>query len=152
MKKLLVSVCLCILAVTAFCQQRNREKVVYGEFVYLSGLGVITANFDSRFAKKQDGLGYHLGAGILSGGSTTVFIIPVGLNFLKGKKAPHYFEGGLGVNIITDKDYGSSAVFVPSIGYRYQRKVNGVSFRFFLAPWISQEFLLAGGISIGYKF
>ncbi len=137
----------------------DRPKVVYGEVVSVSGPTVFTANFDIRF-KEQKGFGAHAGFGLLgSGGAGSIFIIPIGVNYLAGK-APHYFEGGLGTTILTiaSNSYGgeTAAVLVPSAGYRYQTLVNGLSFRVFISPWVvfpgGIGVIFAGGLSLGYKF
>lgn len=150
------------ISVKSFSQESNHRgsaKVVYGEVVSVSGPTVFTANFDIRF-KGQKGFGAHAGFGLLgSGGAGSIFIIPIGVNYIAGK-APHYFEGGLGTTILTiaSKSYGgeTTAVLVPSAGYRYQTLVNGLSFRVFISPWVvfpgGIGVIFAGGLSLGYKF
>ncbi len=162
MRILYTFILLFFISVKSFSQESNHggsAKVVYGEVLSVSGPTVFTANFDIRF-KGQKGLGAHAGFGLLgSGGAGSIFIIPIGVNYIAGK-APHYFEGGLGATILTiaSKSYGgeTAAVLVPSAGYRYQTLVNGLSFRVFISPWVvfpgGIGVIFAGGLSLGYKF
>ncbi|HEV8084600.1 MAG TPA: hypothetical protein VGP55_15445 [Chitinophagaceae bacterium] len=162
MRMSILLIVLFLISFKSISQQKevnDRPKVVYGEVVSVSGPTVFTANFDIRF-KEQKGFGAHAGFGLLgSGGAGSIFIIPIGVNYLAGK-APHYFEGGLGTTILTiaSNSYGgeTAAVLVPSAGYRYQTLVNGLSFRVFISPWVvfpgGIGVIFAGGLSLGYKF
>ncbi len=162
MRMSILLIVLFLISFKSISQQKevnDRAKVVYGEVVSVSGPTVFTANFDIRF-KEQKGFGAHAGFGLLgSGGAGSIFIIPIGVNYLAGK-APHYFEGGLGTTILTiaSNSYGgeTAVVLVPSAGYRYQTLVNGLSFRVFISPWVvfpgGIGVIFAGGLSLGYKF
>ena len=137
----------------------KRAKSIYVEVLRLKGAGTLfTGNFDIRFSKKQNGLGVHAGVGVIKsliGGNT--FYIPVGINALVGKKAPHYFEAGVNLlGIIYSKYYNNQTkiALLPSIGYRYQPLYNALTFRAFVAPYISfnRNVYLTAGLSAGYKF
>ncbi|MEO7959935.1 MAG: hypothetical protein ABIR19_00215 [Ginsengibacter sp.] len=138
--------------------KQKTSKVAYGEVLSVSGPTVFTGNFDMRF-KGQKGFGAHAGFGVLgSGGGGSILIIPFGINYLFGKST-HFVEGGLGSTILTiaGSPYitGESVILiVPSAGYRYQPTTNGISVRVFISPWVipSGGAILAGGLSLGYKF
>lgn len=146
--------------------------------IQLEGLGpagLFSINFDSRFAKKDNGLGYRIGVGALPLGifgescnSGMQLSVPIGLNYLIGKKN-HLLEIGGGGNwavISATKIYcpnlkpaffsdetGSYGFL--SIGYRYQPfQKKGITCRAFISPLFQKGFSpkLWGGISAGYRF
>jgi len=127
-----------------------------------NGCGV-SANFDSRFGKKENGFGYRVGIGFSPKFGKVAedvislpvdFTIPIGINHLAGK-GPHYFESGLGLTFISGSEIGrgSELFFIPSIGYRYAKIGKGFQGRFVTTPLIghgSVTFYL--GASVGFKF
>lgn len=135
------------------------NKSVFVEF-FGNGIGA-SANYDARFNKKENGLGFRAGLGYYP---ATVFnkgfvTIPLGLNYLVGK-APHHLEAGGGITILPnvtvfgDGGYQANGiVIIPSIGYRYAHKNKGFQGRAILSPFFGgagvQMFF---GISSGYKF
>jgi hypothetical protein len=133
-------------------------------FLEFGGNGCgFSANFDSRFGKKENGFGYRVGIGLVPGfgkGADDVvslpvdFTIPIGMNHLAGK-GPHYFESGLGLTFISGSEFGSGnqLFFIPSIGYRYAKIGKGFQGRFVTTPLIGSggfEFYL--GASVGFRF
>lgn len=165
MKKL-CSLLLCSLIISFGSEAQTAAKSVYAE---LGGPGVVSLNFDSRFSKKEDGLGGRIGIGGFTfrdwfdDGQTTVIFIPLGLNYLLGKDGKNYFEMGASITpVITsykgsasgDDETFSSTFGNVLFGYRLQPKNGGFTFRGFLSPIISKEglFPFYGGISLGYKF
>jgi len=135
----------------------KRAKSIYVEVLRLKEAGnLFTGNFDIRFNKKQNGLGAHVGAGVirsLIGGNT--FYIPVGINALVGKKAPHYFEPRVElINVLYSKYYNNKTEvgFLPTVGYRYQPSYNGLTFRAFAGPYVKSKTFFTAGVSVGYKF
>ena len=138
----------------------QRAQCVFGE---LGGNGLMfSANYDIRFAKKQNGFGGRAGLGFFTSifGSGVTF--PLGVNYLLGKRSS-YLEAGLGVTIanFTDSDLfrdllegQTSAAFVPSLGYRYQPLSKGFTGRIFVSPFIFTEggAEFWAGLSAGYKF
>jgi hypothetical protein len=133
-------------------------------YIEIGGNGVLfSANYDFRFAKKQDGFGARAGIGFFPdvGIATTAVIVPLGVNYLLGKGSS-YFEAGLGVTVIASSAgedfFGNNGtgetfiVFVPSIGYRYQPIRNGFTARIFASPLIGDgDFQFWAGFSLGYK-
>jgi hypothetical protein len=162
MKKILLFVVVVCLAATTVSAQANKSVFIE---ILGNGLG-FSANFDARFAKKENGLGFRAGIGIVPGTGkdevlsfSSILTIPAGLNYLAGK-GPHYFEGGLGatyisgsVKIFDEEGKGNGLIFVPSAGYRYAAKGKGFQARIIISPLIGGgTAIFWGGISIGFTF
>jgi hypothetical protein len=165
MKKIL-SLAACILAFSYASDAQTAAKSIYAE---LGGPGVVSFNFDSRFSKKEDGLGGRIGVGGFTfrdwfdDGRTTVIFVPIGLNYLMGKDGKNYFELGASItptfssykgSSTTDDETFSTTFGNLLFGYRLQPKNGGFTFRGFISPLISKEGFIPyyGGISLGYKF
>lgn len=151
------------------------QKPAQAIYVELGGPGLVSFNFDTRFQKKEDGLGARIGFGgfsvendnttngIYNGTSTnsSVFLIPAGLNYILGKDNKHYFEVGGGVTAVIDdnnaknegSDFTNTFGFL-SFGYRMQPKEGGYFFRAAVTPVFGKGFYVPYlvGISFGYKF
>jgi len=133
-------------------------------FVEVGGQGLLfTANYDSRFSNRRDGLGGRVGIGYLSEGGDNITTIPVSLNYLLGNGGKHFFEIGLGANILATggndesiffDDNSSNVVGTMSFSYRLQPVNTGFSFRAGLTPVFSGDFFMPyyGGLSLGYSF
>lgn len=147
-----------------FLQAQNQQSIgtakdVYVEAMSVSGPTIFSVHYDMRF-KGQKGLGAQAGFGFWgSGGGGALLNFPFGLNYLLGKST-HFAELGLGATVLTLSgkyiDSKSTFIFVPLAGYRFQPEDNGITVRAFLSPWGLEAngfgFILAGGLSIGYKF
>ena len=159
--KLLFVLGLFILSAKSHAQS---TKVVYAQ---LGGPGIASANFDTRFSKNQDGFGGRVGVGGFSlsdgfGGHTSIFTIPIGLNYLLGKDGRHYFEVGAGFTYIggsSSGDFNSSETFNSSfgnltIGYRLAPANGGFVFKAEITPIFGNGFFVPyyGGVGFGYKF
>ncbi len=79
--------------------QRNKiytDRPPQAVFAELGGNAIVlSANYDRRFGKKTDGLGFRVGIGYSFSNDPGFFSIPVGLNYLLGKKS-NFFEIGVG--------------------------------------------------------
>ena len=77
-------------------------------FVEMGGQGLLlTANYDSRFGNRRDGLGGRVGIGYTAVNSdNSATTIPLSLNYLLGKNNK-FFEIGLGATISASKSNGS---------------------------------------------
>jgi hypothetical protein len=134
-------------------------------FAELLGAGItVSANYDTRFGNRRDGLGGRIGAGFLSTDGDRIITIPFQLNYLLGNKGK-YFEMGLGATFahVNRRQnsyivyYGNGEQFVTYInndsdiwgvdgnktsgfigtmtfGYRYQPMNSGFSFRGYINP------------------
>jgi hypothetical protein len=160
---ILTTLCFCI---SFLSKAQTAAKSIYAE---LGGPGLISFNFDTRFTKKEDGIGGRIGFGGFSfrdffdDGKTTVIFVPIGLNYLMGKDHKNYFELGAGVTPVFSSYTGSNSAddetFTSTFGhllfgYRLQPANGGFTFRGFISPVFSKDGFLPyyGGISLGYKF
>ena len=148
-----------------FCYQSQAQNAqsVYAE---IGGPGLASANFDMRFSQKNDGLGGRLGVGGFSvsdgfGGHTSVFTIPVGLNYLLGKDGKNYFEIGAGFTYIGGNSKGdydsesfSSSFGNLTLGYRLAPAAGGFMFKAQITPVFGRGFFIPywAGLGFGYKF
>jgi hypothetical protein len=139
MKKI-VSLFIFTLMVTGVYSQ---AKSIYAE---LGGPGLASINFDTRFSKKEDGLGGRIGIGGLSIDGEGAVFVPIGLNYILGKDSRNYFEMGAG-------DFAETFGHI-LFGYRMQPKDGGFTFRAFINPVFGNGFFVPyyGGVSFGYKF
>ncbi|PWG78702.1 hypothetical protein [Pararcticibacter amylolyticus] len=133
-------------------------------FVELGGPGLlVSANYDTRFTQKRDGIGGRLGAGYMSVDNSSLFTLPLQANYLLGKEGK-YFEIGLGATYINlgdddDDDFlsfdsSSSLIGTMTFGYRYQPETSGFSFRASINPIFNKSGFIPyfAGISLGYAF
>jgi hypothetical protein len=134
-------------------------------FVELLGPGVtFSANYDTRFFKKHDGLGIRIGIGYFVDEDLTLTTFPVQINYLLGKKGK-FFEIGAGATYASLKDknggnttvlsFGDASTVIGSLtfGYRYQPVDGGFSFRGSFNPLFnSRSFVPYLGLSFGYTF
>jgi hypothetical protein len=144
-------------------EKKSEFKRAQNIFVELGGQGVLfTANYDSRFSNKRDGLGGRVGLGYISEGGYRATTVPVSLNYLLGKDK-HFFEIGLGTTLFitgennesfTFNDSNSAFVGTMSFSYRLQPIDHGFSFRAGLTPIFNKDFFIPyyAGLSIGYSF
>lgn len=163
MKKYLLSTLFVFLFTTLGFSQA--AKSIYVE---LGGPGLASANFDMRFANKEDGLGFRVGIGgfsigsSYSGGGTRILTLPLGLTYLLGKDQKNYFELGAGVTPVLssyNNDYNNKDEFRNTFGhlyfgYRLQPAKGGFLFRAGITPVFGNGYFIPyyAGISFGYKF
>lgn len=156
MKKILLLTTISILAVSFSAHSQKAATSVYFE---IGGPGVASFNVDTRFSKKESGIGGRLGIGGFSIDGEGAVFVPIGLNYLLGKDNKNYFEIGAGVTPVfvtgsdTDSDLSSSFGHV-LFGYRLQPKNGGFTLRAFISPIFGEGFFWSyyGGLSLGYKF
>jgi hypothetical protein len=155
MKKALIVTA--ILFCTSFIA--NAQTAAKSVYVELGGPGLAAFNFDTRFGKKQDGIGGRIGFGGFSVDGEGAVFVPIGLNYLIGKDQKNYFELGAGVTPIFGVSKSSDETFSSTFGhilfgYRLQPKDGGFTFRAFVSPVFGEGFFVPyyGGVSFGYKF
>ena len=117
----------------------------------LGGPGLASINFDSRFSKKEDGIGGRIGLGGFSVDGEGIVFVPVGLNYILGKDNKNYFEMGAGVTPVigTGNDNNFSETFGHLLfGYRMQPANGGFTFRAFINPVFGSGFFMPyyGGV------
>lgn len=148
------------------------QEAAKSVFFELGGPGLASVNYDMRFNKTQDGLGFRVGVGgfsvrsDFSDGSrdrTSLITVPVGINYLIGKDTKHYFEVGAGATYINakytsdfedDNDAFRESFGHLTFGYRLQPQTKGFTFRAAITPVFGKGFFIPyyAGISFGYKF
>ena len=133
-------------------------------FVEVGGQGLLfTANYDTRFGNRRNGLGGRIGIGYISADGDNATTVPVSLNYLLGNSGKHFFEVGLGATVLATggneesfffDDNNSNVIGTMSFSYRLQPVNNGFAFRAGLTPVFNSDFFLPyfGGLSLGYTF
>lgn len=158
-----------------FAQKPYSKSASQLQVEVFGAAGLFSVNYDSRFTKKETGIGFKIGLGGAPLGvfgescnSGSQISLPAGLNYLLGKRK-HFLEigaGGVLAIISGTKVYCldlEPAFFsddtVPygyaSFGYRYQPfQKKGITFRTFISPLFQQGFntKIWGGGSIGYRW
>jgi len=134
-------------------------QAFYGE---LWGKGLLfSANYDRRFSKRLDGLGFGIGAGYIKIDNVSLFSLPVGLNYLLGQNGK-YFEVGAGATYLSaslsDFDnatqHGSTVIGTMTFGYRSQPVHSGFMFRAGINPIFFKNTFVPYWpyVSFGYSF
>jgi hypothetical protein len=168
-KKLFIFTLSLFVASFVFAQKQQEEEElvppatanaqqIYAE---LLGPGIFyTINYDTRFGKKEKGLGMRVGMGAVFSNGEGVVSIPVGLNYLAGRNG-NYLEVGGGISYFTaatsDIIDGSALLGFATFGYRRQTyKQKNVTWRIAFDPLMifSDGFSLIPyfGFSLGYRF
>lgn len=137
------------------------EKRAQNIYIELGAQGLLlTANYDTRFSNKRNGLGGRIGFGGIGGSGAGLITVPISLNYLLGN-GKNFFEIGLGAtyaHLSAHDDYffgdgGSTVVGTMAFMYRLQPIVSGFTFRGGLTPVFSSSgFFPFYGISLGYTF
>lgn len=156
MKKLVCYLSLLFLLYGEAGAQGN--KAFYGE---LGGNGLVfSANYDMRFSKSDNGLGFRAGLGFAGVSGLSIFTFPVGLNYISGK-GEHHMEASFCVTPLTgtttifgNRATGSTVFYMPSLGYRYGKPGKGFVGRVVVGPIITGDAVIFpwGGLSAGIKF
>jgi hypothetical protein len=167
MKKLLiVAAFLFTFSLSQAQQTVSVQQPARAVFFELGGPGIASFNFDTRFSKKEDGIGGRIGLGGFSIDQVGAVFIPIGINYLIGKDNKHYFELGAGVTPVftfdnnddawddTDDGTFEGTFGHLNFGYRLQPADGGFFFRASINPVFGDGFFIPyyGGVSFGYKF
>ncbi|MCU0323291.1 MAG: hypothetical protein MUE72_12800 [Chitinophagaceae bacterium] len=147
--------------------------------IYLEGGGnsiIYSVNYDRRFTKRLDGLGFRVGLGYFPMGDYNITAIPIGINHLVGKNG-HFVEAGVNVTVVNSSaknnnitkkealfgqiDFGHKATSLVggvSMGYRYQPVNKHLNFRTGVETLLGKRaderavFAISAHISFGYNF
>nr|WP_294897404.1 hypothetical protein [uncultured Pedobacter sp.] len=135
-------------------------------YVELGAQGLLfTANYDTRFSNKRNGIGGRIGVGALNVDGLTVVTAPISLNYLLGE-GKNFFEIGLGATFIngnSSSDFfdngggnnsASTVIGTMAFMYRLQPVNSGFSFRGGFTPIFNSDGFVPyyAGISLGYTF
>jgi hypothetical protein len=152
-------IALLLLVCSAFLNVACAQKAAKAAYVEIGGPGLASANFDMRFANKEDGAGFRLGVGGFSVNGVSIVTVPLGLNYLIGKDKKNYFEVGAGFTYVSAKSNTGSKTFKSSfgnvtLGYRLAPARGGFFFKAELTPVFGDGFFIPyyGGLGFGYKF
>jgi hypothetical protein len=133
-------------------------KVVFAEG---GGPGLLSINYDMRFAKKKDGFGFRVGVGGWSLKNSKLLFVPLGLNYITSKNNLDFFEAGAGGSIVSNSttEEGDTGPFKRSfgwvsLGYRKQPANGGLFYKVALVPVFGEGFFWPYwvGAGIGYTF
>jgi len=135
---------------------QTSAKAVYGE---AGGPGLLSVNYDMRFAKRPDGFGFRAGFGGFSIKKTSIVFVPLGLNYITSKNNRDYFEVGAGGTIVSNTVGDGDGPFQNnfgwlSLGYRKQPIEGGYFFKASLVPVFGKGFFWPYfvGVGAGYTF
>lgn len=131
-------------------------------FVEFGAQGLLfSANYDTRFGNRRNGIGGRVGIGVISADDVTVVTVPLSLNYLLGS-GKNFFEIGLGatyasLDASTDDDFfgsGDAVIGTMAFMYRLQPENSGFSFRGGFTPIFNSSGFIPyyAGISLGYTF
>ncbi|TDQ06864.1 hypothetical protein [Pedobacter metabolipauper] len=163
--KLLLSLLLVVVTLKSFAQESTTPvKRAQNVFVELGGQGLIfSANYDTRFGNRRDGLGGRAGIGYIGADGDNITTVPISLNYLLGK-GKNFFEVGLGAtftsltasgeSFIFDEGTSSSVIGTMSFAYRLQPVDSGFALRAGFTPVFSGTNFIPyyAGFSLGYTF
>lgn len=133
------------------------EKRAQNIFIELGGQGLVfTANYDTRFRNKRNGIGGRIGIGAIGADGSSILTIPASLNYLLGD-GNKFFEVGLGATYLRGDLFdstGSTVIGTMSFMYRVQPEKSGFSFRGGFTPIFNKDFFVPyyAGLSLGYTF
>lgn len=141
------------------------KKRAQSAYIELFGPGIIfSGNYDTRFSNHQDGIGGRIGIGGLGSDGSSIFTVPVQINYLVGKQNK-FFEVGFGFtyynyrgtsfNFFDNSRVNENKVIgTMTFGYRYQPKEGGFNFRAAINPFFDGNSFFPWwfGISVGYSF
>lgn len=169
-KKLFIFTLSLFVASLVFAQKQQEEEeetvgpaTVNAQQIYaeLLGPGIFySINYDTRFGKKDKGLGMRVGMGAVFTNGSGLVTLPVGLNYLAGRKGK-YLEVGGGLTYLTAASDGitdaGGVLGFATFGYRRQPyKQKDVTWRLAFDPLLvfSDKFSLIPyfGFSLGYRF
>jgi len=162
--------------------QKELLKQIENHKLFMLGFGVpaigLSVNYDRRFNKKVDGLGFNGGVGFSIGEPRYKYTtIPLGINYLIGNNQKgRYLEIGLCETIfkVGDFNYNSSSLLFANsfqfvgetvqenttynfttflVGYRSQPNYGGFNFRGGINPILFKgKTALGAYLSFGYNF
>lgn len=145
--------------------EREGKTTANASQIYLEagGAGIIySLNYDGRFGKLENGLGFRIGIGGASWGGDGYVAIPAQINYLLGSKG-QYLELGAGVSYVSltdifdlnDSNSSNSTVLGSfTVGFRKQPfGKKGLTWRLAFTPFVGNGGIqpYAGG-SIGFRF
>ncbi len=187
MKKILFTICIltlsnCFVSAqdTVYLKKEGKKKTFTDRapqafYAELGGAGIsLSVNYDRRFNKRTDGLGFRIGTGYSFDNYFKFVTVPLGINYLIGNNQKgRFLDVGLNftpiflANSTNNNFFGGNGWFIDdinsdkktlfftgmNIGYRSQPTRGGFNFRGGLMPFIvSNQTGVGGYLSFGYNF
>ena len=120
---------------------------------------ILSINYDRRFSRKLNGLGFAIGLGFWGSSGVSVFSVPLSINYLIGRNN-HFVELAAGtafvsarLNWFDDTESGSTFIQHLNIGYRYQPVHGGFFFRGGISPlFFNGGYLTSYYLGFGHNF
>ncbi len=160
-----------LLATLSLSQSLNAQKKTelptnkYKQTVFAElgtpGLGV-SFNYDTRFIKgKNNGIGGQIGLGIFITESNLMASLPLGVNYLMGKRRSFFEVGAVFTPFLFTRGYYDNAKaeyttkysfgfnFSPTFAWRYQPENEGFFFGAGISPLVSFNKEAMGNLPIG---
>ncbi len=119
------------------------DRAPQAVYFQLGGSGpILSVNYDRRFQKKLNGLGFAVGIGYFGVEGVSLFSVPVSLNYLFGHNS-HFVELAAGTTFVSAQtsdffgsgsNSGSGFLYHINVGYRYQPTTGGFFFRGGVSP------------------
>lgn len=123
--------------------QFDNAKAIYSEF--LGPSATFGINYDARFDKTNNGLGWRAGLGLFKIDGT-ILTVPVGLNYLIGKRGS-YLELGVGATYL----YATTNVFFLENSV-HEELINSDGKVGFMVSEVKPISTVFGNITFGYRF
>lgn len=129
-------------------------------YFMIGGSGpLFSVNYDRRFQKTVNGLGFVAGAGFFGGSDISVLSVPVSINYLIGHST-HFLELAAGTTFVSaatdifdSNNSGSGFIHHINVGYRYQPTRGGFFFRGGLSPLFAEgEYVTSYYVAFGHNF
>jgi len=172
MKKMFIYTLLIFTTTAAFAQKdtvrlRDIEKNTIvtdrppqAVYFQLFGSGpIFSVNYDRRFNKTVNGLGFAAGIGFWGESGASIFSIPASINYLIGRNN-NFLELAAGATFASARadlfdgtESGSLVFYHINAGYRHQPTKGGFFFRGGISPLFAQgEFVTSFYLGFGYNF
>ena len=137
---------------------RPPQAVYFG----IGGSGpIFSVNYDRRFGKKLNGVGFTAGLGFFGATGGSIFSVPASINYLFGKQN-HFLELAAGATLVigTSNDFidgnstsGSAIIGHVNLGYRYQPATGGFFARTGVSPlFFKGEYVTSYYLGLGFCF
>lgn len=137
---------------------RPPQVVYFG----IGGSGpIFSVNYDRRFGKKLNGVGFTSGLGFFGATGGSIFSIPASINYLFGKQN-HFLKLAAGATLVIgssndffDGNSSSGTVVIGhvNLGYRYQPATGGFFARTGVSPlFFEGEYVTSYFLGLGFCF
>jgi hypothetical protein len=149
--------------------QQSKHKIITDRppqavYFLIGGSGpILSVNYDRRFSKRVNGLGFAAGIGYYSLLGINIFSVPVSLNCLIGRST-HFIEVAGGTTFVSatsdlfndngDPETASGFIYHLNAGSRYQPTTGGLFIRAGVSPLFDGDgqHFTSYYVGVGYNF